>query len=78
MTLPTIRWIYPHGDRPSFSPTGDSVVFQVQSGSDVSLWIVGSDGSNPHLLYPPQGTANPRASRPDWSWSRRTGRRTAI
>ena len=67
----TPKWIYsaPGADRPSFSPDGSQIVFHVESGNDVSLWIVDADGSNPHLLYPPARTANPRASRPDWSWS---------
>jgi len=70
-TLLTPKWIYsaPGADRPSFSSDGSQIVFHVQTGNDVSLWIVNSDGSDPHLLYPPAGTANPRASRPDWSWS---------
>ncbi|HYJ05856.1 MAG TPA: hypothetical protein VEX43_12025 [Chthoniobacterales bacterium] len=71
-TLLTPKWIYsaPGADRPSFSPDGSQIVFHVQTGKiNYSLWIVDADGCDPHLLYPPAGTANPRASRPDWSWS---------
>lgn len=58
-------------DRPSFSPDGSQVAFHVQNASQTSysIWIVGADGSDPHLVYPPAGTQNPNASRPDWSWS---------
>ena len=70
MTYAPIQWIYSQGDRPSFSPTGDCIVFQIQSDiTDVALWTVGDDGSNPKQLYPAAGTESPRASRPDWSWS---------
>lgn len=71
--FPTPRFVCPDGDRPSFSPGGERIVYHVQpaNSSDVSLWMVNSDGSGAHLLYPPPGTANPRASRPDWSWSER-------
>jgi WD40 repeat protein len=72
-SLLTPKWIYQASgaDRPSFSPDGSKVVFHVQSGADVSLWIVDADGGNPHRIYPPGGAANPQASRPDWSWSDR-------
>jgi Tol biopolymer transport system component len=63
------RLIHRGGDRPSFGPKGDAVVFHVQSKEGISLWIVDSDGYDPRLLYPPAGTQNPDASRPDWSWS---------
>ena len=63
------RLIHRGGDRPSFGPKGDAVVFHVQTKDGISLWIVDSDGYDPRLLYPPAGTQNPDASRPDWSWS---------
>ncbi len=69
-TFPAIRWILPYGDRPTFSPDGKRIAFHRQpTQSTYELWVVDADGKNPHQLYPPPGTANPHASRPDWSWS---------
>lgn len=68
----TPRFVAADGDRPSFSPDGTRIVYHVPpNGPGESLWIVNSDGTDAHLLYPPEGTSNPQASRPDWSWSER-------
>jgi Tol biopolymer transport system component len=67
---PQIHWIHPQGAWPSFSRDGKRIVFCVKrSDGGFSLWVMGADGSSPHLLYPPEGTTGISATRPDWSWN---------
>jgi Tol biopolymer transport system component len=64
--FPPIRWIHPHsGDWPSFSPDGKQVVFWL----DNALYVINSDGTDLHLLYPQKGVPDVGATRPDWSWN---------
>src|SRR3954452_7528121 len=69
--FPAIHWVTAFGNRPSFSPDGQKIVFQRDMRDGSSLWIVNRDGSGLDRLYPPEGTLNAAASRPDWSWSDR-------
>ena len=61
-----VQWIHPrYGDWPSFSPDGSQVVFTL----DNALFIMNSDGTDLKRLYPPEGTSDIGATRPDWSWN---------
>ena len=40
---------------PCFSPTGAEIAFTSDRTGTPQLWLMDSDGSNPHQIYPPVG-----------------------
>ena len=62
--FPQVNWIHPVGGWPSFSPDGTQIVFNINN----ALWIIDTDGTNLHRLFPAEGSQD-SATRADWSWN---------